>query len=147
MEIIIQQDATGHASYSTIDGNPLDPCTAQTWMCDAIYHRLLAEGSQVLEYGRSSRSFPDHIWRAIALRDRECRYPGCCRPVRHADAHHIDYREHGGPSDYCNGILLCNRHHHLIHRPGWQIKLLPNADVEFTRPHGTTELSRPPPLP
>ncbi len=42
-----------------------------------------------------------------------------------------------------NLVLLCNRHHHLIHRPGWHLKLLPNADLDVTFPDGTTRTSQP----
>ena len=42
-----------------------------------------------------------------------------------------------------NLVLLCNRHHHLIHRHGWHLKLLPNADLEITFPDGTIQTTHP----
>ena len=48
-----------------------------------------------------------------------------------------------GLTELDNLVLLCNRHHHQIHRPGWHLKLLPNADLEITYPDGTTRTSQP----
>jgi hypothetical protein len=31
----------------------------------------------------------------------------------------------------------------LIHRPGWHLKLLPNADLEVTFPDGTVRTTHP----
>lgn len=33
-------------------------------------------------------------------------------------------------------VLVCSRHHHLLHSPGWNAKLLPDATLEVTDPHG-----------
>ena len=52
-----------------------------------------------------------------------------------------------------NLVLLCSRHHHLLHTPGWRAKLLPDSILETTDPTGhvrTSHLpgaSRAPPLP
>ena len=45
-----------------------------------------------------------------------------------------------------NLVLLCSRHHHLIHTPGWHLKLEPDATVTITKPDGTTRTSHPPPI-
>jgi hypothetical protein len=41
-------------------------------------------------------------------------------------------------------VLLCSRHHHLLHRPGWHTKLLPDATLEITNPTGHIRTSHPP---
>jgi hypothetical protein len=51
---------------------------------------------------------------------------------------------HHGPTAIANLVLLCSRHHHLLHLPGWHIKLLPDATVEVTRPDGQVLTDRPP---
>ena len=45
-------------------------------------------------------------------RDRRCRY---CGTVRNLHVHHIDYRSQGGTHDLHNLIVLCKRHHDLVH--------------------------------
>ncbi len=100
-------------------------------------------GNAILSYGRATRTVPIDLFRATAARDGGCRFPGCDRKVAWCDAHHIHYWRHLGLTELDNLVLLCNRHHHLIHRPGWQLKLLPNADLEVTFPDGTTRTSQP----
>lgn len=58
----------------------------------------------------------------------------------------------GGETSLSNSMLGCGRHHHLIHQPGWQVKLLPDATVEVTTPDGRVLIGHPnwglpPPLP
>jgi hypothetical protein len=78
------------------------------------------------------------------VRDQHCRFPGCDRPVHWCEGHHIIPWEHDGPTNIDNLALLCSRHHHLIHKPDWHAKLLPDATLEITRPDGTTRTSHPP---
>jgi len=41
-------------------------------------------------------------------------------------------------------VLLCSRHHHLLHTPGWHTKLLPDTTLETTNPTGHVRTSHPP---
>jgi hypothetical protein len=43
-----------------------------------------------------------------------------------------------------NVVLLCSRHHHHIHRRGWNVELSITGDLIVTTPDGTTRTSRPP---
>jgi hypothetical protein len=43
-----------------------------------------------------------------------------------------------------NLALQCSRHHHLLHTPGWHAKLLPDATLDITDPHGHTHTTTPP---
>jgi hypothetical protein len=86
---------------------------------------------------------PIELFRAVAARDGGCRFPGCDRKIAWCDAHHIQYWRHMGITALENLVLLCNRHHHLIHQPRWHLKLLPNADLEVTQPDETTRTSEP----
>jgi Domain of unknown function (DUF222) len=145
IELVIDTDRHGTRHVTTTDGHPVETCTADAWMCDAIYHRIMTADTEILDYGHAVYSFPLTLFRAIARRDRGCRFPGCDRPVRWSDCHHVKYYEHDGDTSLDNGCLLCSRHHHLIHRPGWDLKLLPDGTVVVTTPDGTTLTSRPPP--
>ncbi len=48
-----------------------------------------------------------------------------------------------GVTELDNLVLLCSRHHHLVHRRDLHVKLLPNADIEVTFPDGTMRTSQP----
>jgi 5-methylcytosine-specific restriction endonuclease McrA len=52
--------------------------------------------------------------RALHKRSSHCQYPGCTA-VRELEAHHLIPDEHGGKTELDNLILLCPRHHKLLH--------------------------------
>ena len=43
----------------------------------------------------------------------------CDRKPRWCDVHHLKPWEEGGLTDLLNGVLLCRRHHRLVHS-GWR---------------------------
>jgi hypothetical protein len=106
-------------------------------------HQILRDQHIVLAYGRSRYTVPKLLFRSVAARDGGCRYPGCDRPVRFCDAHHIRHWRHGGNTDHDNLVLLCSRHHHHVHEQNLELKLLPDATVDITWPDGTQRTSRP----
>jgi hypothetical protein len=50
----------------------------------------------------------------------------------------------GGATNLANLVMLCSRHHHLLHKPGWEAKLLPDGTFEVTDPNGRVFTTRPP---
>ena len=48
-------------------------------------------------------------------------FPGCNRPAKWSDVHHIVWWETGGRTDCDNLLLLCGTHHHLVHEGGWRL--------------------------
>ena len=130
-----------------LQGQPLDAATLGRLVCDANIHRVITDGpSSILDYGRSTRTIPPAIYTSLVLRDLGCRYPGCDRPPEWCQGHHIQHWENGGPTCPSNLVLLCSRHHHRVHLPGWHIKLLPTGTVEVTDPQGNLRTSDPPNL-
>ena len=125
------------------DGRIVDPVTTDTLLCNCAIHQILREDHIVLGYGRARYTVPKLLFRAVAARDGGCRYPGCDRPVRFCDAHHIRHWRHGGTTDHDNLLLLCSRHHHHIHKHELNLKLLPDATVEITWPDSHQRTSRP----
>jgi Domain of unknown function (DUF222)/HNH endonuclease len=94
----------------------LSQATLLRLSCDANISRVITDGrSQVLDIGRSTRTIPPAIWRALVARDRHCRHPGCDRSPGWCEGHHIQHWEHGGPTSLENLMLLCWRHHRAIH--------------------------------
>ena len=91
-------------------GGPVPAGQARMWACDAnIIPIVLGGASQVLDVGRSSRSFPTGARRAITHRDKGCTWPGCDRPAGWTDCHHVISWLDGGASASTNGVLLCTR--------------------------------------
>jgi predicted restriction endonuclease len=59
--------------------------------------------------------------KALVVRDRGCRFPGCDRPPDWTDAHHIQHWADGGETRMENLLLLCRRHHRMVHEEGWRL--------------------------
>ena len=56
---------------------------------------------------------------ALRHRDKGCTWPGCDYPPEWTDGHHIDHWiAHHGPTKIENLVLLCRRHHRLVHEGG-----------------------------
>jgi hypothetical protein len=56
---------------------------------------------------------PPAMRRAVIVRDRVCRFPGCDRPPTWCDAHHVVHWADGGPTAAANLLLLCRPHHRV----------------------------------
>jgi hypothetical protein len=88
----------------------------------------------VLALGRTRRLVSKAQRRALLIRDRMCRYPGC-QQTRHLKAHHVVPWSLGGRTDLDNLILLCQWHHTAVHEGGVTI----TEDAEgwlFSKPDG-----------
>jgi hypothetical protein len=137
----LQRQAPGRL----VDGSVLDAATIQRLACDAGIHRVISDGrSAILDYGTTTRTVPAPLYNALVIRDRHCRYPGCDRPPHWTEAHHLRRILDGGPTCLDNLALLCTRHHHLLHTPGWHAKLLPDNTLEITHPTGHVHTSHAP---
>ena len=68
--------------------------------------------------------------RALLARDGGCAYPGC-GIARHLIAHHIRFHDQDGPTELRNLVLLCRRHHRVVHRHG--ITIRPDAGAPPSR--------------
>jgi hypothetical protein len=116
-------------------GGPISAAEARRLACDAnIIPVVMGSDSQVLDVGRSSRSFPIGIRRAITLRDRGCTFPGCDRPPGWTDGHHVKFWTDDGRSAYENGCLLCRFHHTVVHKGEWKIVWAADGIPEFVPP-------------
>ncbi len=93
----------------------INPEMARRIACDAAVTEVMTDGSGVLDVGRTTRSIPPAIRKALIVRDQGCTHPGCGRPHRWCDAHHIIHWVDGGRTKLDNLVLLCRRHHRLRH--------------------------------
>ncbi|WP_307794659.1 HNH endonuclease signature motif containing protein, partial [Winogradskya humida] len=122
---------------TTDTGVRVSPDTVRRLACDArILPLVLGGQSQILNAGRRRRNATGALRRALHLRDRGCAFPGCDRPPRWTDAHHVWHWAAGGPTNLDNLVLLCVRHHKVLHDPraGWQIRLAPDRRPDFIPP-------------
>jgi hypothetical protein len=92
----------------------------------------------------STRTVPVNLWNALVVRDEGCRWPGCDRPPGWCEAHHVQWFSAGGATRIDNLVMLCSRHHHRLHQPGWDAKLTPDGAFRVTHPDGTTRTTHPP---
>jgi hypothetical protein len=101
----------------------------------------VAAVSLPLDGGALTETIPVHLRRAVAVRDRGCRFPGCDQPVMACQPHHIIPRAQGGPTCLTNLMLLCTFHHLIaVHRWGWGIALHADGSVTATGPDGDKTL-------
>src|SRR5690606_22602203 len=115
---------------------PLSHLAMRRLACDATLLPVVEDGEgNVLNIGRRSRVVPPAMRRALQLRDQTCRFPGCCE-ARWVDAHHVVHWCEGGETRLDNLLLLCRRHHRLVHAEGYQIALNAARRFEFHRPGG-----------
>lgn len=137
-----QRDNRGTAVFDY--GTPASLATARLLACDGDLVPLLldAQGA-ILDQGRAQRLFTREQRRALITRDRGCAFPGCDIPAGWCEAHHISFWRNGGKTDLANGVLLCRRHHGVIHRGEWRIQpdinprgrpwFVPPAHIDRTR--------------
>ena len=113
---------------------------------------MLGSPSQVLDLGRATNDWNIAQRRGLAIRDRGCVAPGCDRAPFACQAHHRVRWVDGGPTDIDNGALLCDFHHHQVHRQRWHVILAANGypaliPPTIDRPRTATPTTPPVPPP
>jgi len=119
---------------------PISIRTAERLACDCTMSRVLLADSMVIDVGKATRTVSPPTMRALRVRDKGCRFPGCDRQVNWSNPHHIIYRSRGGSDKLENLVLLCYFHHRQVHEGGWQVvkvgrefKFLPPERVVMRR--------------
>ena len=109
--------------------------------CEANLIPMVFNGESLpLNMGRGKRLFTRHQRLAIANRDGGCTFPGCDRPPNWCEIHHANCSwAQGGETNLCDGVLLCNLHHHVIHEQsihddGWAIRFAADGHPEYLPP-------------
>ena len=92
---------------------PLSPETAERLACDARRLTIKPHGRDLV-HSRVGRCASYAQMRALHKRSDHCQYPGCTA-ARELEAHHLVADEDGGRTELANLILLCPRHHKLLH--------------------------------
>jgi hypothetical protein len=124
------------------NGDAVSVATIERMLCDTgIIALSFDDDGQCVNVGRNQRLFTARQRVGLAVRDGGCRFPGCDRPPSWTEAHHVEHwQRDNGKTDLADGILLCRRHHLLLHNNAWQITrdgaqywLTPPADVDPTQ--------------
>ena len=91
-----------------------------------------------LNLSRKHRLVQPGLRRAEA-RDRGCRFPGCSHE-RWLDAHYVVHWADGGETSLENTLLLCGRHHRLLHEGGFAIRADANGEWQFQNAAGMRQI-------
>jgi len=124
------------------------PTGLAAWLRTRQLSGLAGSVSLPLDLGIPTETIPPHLRRAVARRDRHCRFPGCERSPAACHVHHLIPKAEGGPTSLCNCALLCPFHHLVvIHRWGWTLILNPDGTTTAMSPDGQRTLhSHAPPV-
>ena len=89
--------------------------------CDADLVAVTRDAKgNLLNLGRKHRVVSPQLKRALLARDKCCTYPSCSHE-QFLEAHHVMHWADGGETSLDNAILICNRHHRLLHEGGFTI--------------------------
>jgi len=129
--------ADGVGAEAEVDGAAhVSAETSRRLSCDcSVVHWLENEEGEPLNVGRKTRTIPPAIRRALQRRDGGCRFPGCTC-TRFVDAHHVVHWADGGETAMDNLVLLCRRHHRLVHEEGFGLETERPGRFIFTLPNG-----------
>jgi hypothetical protein len=121
------------ADITTILTRPADNAASAS-AADGGYDWLHDAAREVLYVGRTRRTAPPRLRKALATRDQHCVFPGCRVDPSRCDAHHVIEWQDGGRTDPSNMLLLCQAHHTLVHKQHWTITRRPG--IEALQPDG-----------
>src|ERR1700694_485904 len=101
---------------------PISAKAVERLACDCSVTRILLDSdSMVIAVGRAKRVISGPQRKALSARDRGCIWPGCDRPASWTSGHHLVHWIRGGSGDLPNLVLLCYRHHWMVHEGKWQL--------------------------
>ena len=110
--------------------------TVRRLCCDgAIVPLIEDETGKPAGLGRKHRVVSPSLKRALLARDKGCRFPGCTH-TKWLDAHHVVHWADGGETAPDNLVMLCSKHHRLLHEGGFEIRPGPNGEWQFGNASG-----------
>ena len=120
----------GLGTAGTPDGQRLPAAAARRMACDAgIIPAVYGADSEILDFGRRTRTIPNGLRHFIVARDGGCTWPGCDRPASWTEAHHREqWLRDQGETKPEHLDLLCLHHHHKVHEGGWTMTIGDDPD-------------------
>ena len=145
VEVMIHIDAGTLTGALGANGVPAETC--RRLLCDAgVIPVLNDEHGNPVQAGRKHRVFAGALRRALLARaGGSCQFPGCTN-TRYLDGHHVRHWIDGGETTIENGLILCTRHHTLVHEGAFRIIATPNG-LTFVFPDGRSVMPQTPPAP
>jgi hypothetical protein len=150
-QLVVHVDAgtlsgDGEGRCELAEGVAIAAETARRLACDGSVVELLERDGVPLALGRRRRTVSPGLRRALGARDRGCCYPGC-DSTRFVEAHHVEHWAQGGETSLGNLILLCRRHHRLLHEQRYTVRFGEGGEPRFVNQHGVAipSVPRPPP--
>jgi len=120
-----------------VEGGPaLSRAAALRIGCDAQVLAITERDGLPIDSGRLHRIVPTALRRAIHVRDRTCRFPGCAVPVSRTDAHHVVSWIDLGRTDRDGVVSLCRFHHGRLHDGAYSITADGEGGFVFLRADG-----------
>jgi hypothetical protein len=120
VSVVVNWESIRGGLPSTEADVALTPSDVRRLLCEADVSRIVVGPDRVpLDVGRATRNPSKALRRAVVVRDRGCRFPGCDRRPGWCETHHVVPWLRGGETKLDNLVLLCDFHHHTIHKPGW----------------------------
>ncbi|MEU6644781.1 DUF222 domain-containing protein [Saccharomonospora sp. NPDC046836] len=108
--------------------------------CDAkAAPMVFGTASEVLDVGRTTRTVPRSLRRALIHRDKGCTFAGCDRKAKWCQAHHIVEWSNGGPTTLDKLTLICPHHHRVVHHSNWTIRMTNGIPWYIPPPHSDPE--------
>jgi hypothetical protein len=104
---------------------------------------VIEQNGLQVSVGRRRRTVPPTLRRLLEARDSSaCAWPGCERRS-HLQAHHKVHWAQGGETSLGNLVLLCFRHHRLVHEGGYTIQETTDGELRFRNRYGVLHPSIP----
>jgi len=139
--VVLDWKAVTEEQVGRLDGGftgPIHPNDIRRLLCDSSITRVVTgPGGLPLDVGRSRKSIPPSMRRAVIARDGGCRFPRCNRPPGWCQIHHVVHWVDGGKTAVVNLVPFCDHHHHVVHKNGWIVKFDGGFDLRIYRPEGT----------
>lgn len=131
MVTIDWKDLLAGVGVGMADGEAVPVSEVRRLACQAgVLPAVLGGKSQVLDLGRSQRLFSAAQRKALMLKYPTCAAEGCDCTASWCEAHHLRPWSRGGRTDLADGVLLCPRHHHVVHDPRYQVTSLPGGGLK-----------------
>ncbi len=112
---------------------------ARVAACDPVSGALVDDGESL---ATGAYRPGKELTELVKARDGRCRFPGCHVAARCCDLDHLTPWP-AGPTTAGNLACLCRRHHRTKQRPGWTVRIHPDATLTWTDPTGRTRTTHP----